>query len=741
MKVKIKMRIAFHIIRALVTASLATLAVAQEVSITDPGLNAAVREALQKPSGPLTEQDLLSLTVLNAHDRKISSLAGLEAARNLSTLLLFSNHLTNFFLPALTNLAVLDLSGNSLVNVSLPGGMTKLFSLVMAGNTLTQLTLPGDLTRLEELDLNGNQLTRFNLPTNLTSLSVLDLGFNSLTNVSLPGGLTNLDLLRLSENSLTNFTVPTGLNRLTQLSLDQNQLASFTLPAGLTNLHVLDLFFNQLTNLNLPADLRNLISLDLDYNRLTSPNLPANLTGLSFFRARSNLLTNFNPPADMTALSFLDLGENQLGSVNLPTGLGRLINLRLSGNTNLTLPPDLNQLFTLDVLGNQLIGLTLPPGLTNLVNLYLSGNQLTNLTLPPDMTHLTSLVLDGNPLTQLVLSEPEATNLAGTIVTLQNLGIPVFQYPLTVQLKKQLRLEGGAFTFGITGPPGNYTVFSSTNLAEWSELGVSINPLGSILFLDTTAQFSPQKFYRAQLQTPPANMVFVPANTFLMGSATSEVGHKVGEGPQTLVTLSHGFWIGKYEVTQAEYLAVTGENPSGFPGDLNRPVESVSFFAASNYCVLRTAHELAAGRIPPGSHYRLPTEAEWECAARADTTTRFYYGDDPDLTGLTNFAWFGAHNGITTHPVGQKEPNAWGLYDMAGNVWEWCQDWYGNYPGGSVTDPQGPSTNPIGWKVIRGGAWESSEFDCRSANRWFEGASPFISDFIIGFRVVLAADP
>jgi formylglycine-generating enzyme required for sulfatase activity len=226
-----------------------------------------------------------------------------------------------------------------------------------------------------------------------------------------------------------------------------------------------------------------------------------------------------------------------------------------------------------------------------------------------------------------------------------------------------------------------------------------------------------------------------------MGSPNNEVGHQADEGPQTSVTLSHGFWIGKYEVTQREYLAVTGENPSGFPGDLDRPVESVSFFAASNYCFLRTAQDQAAGRIPLFAHYRLPTEAEWECAARAGTTTRFHYGDDPDLTSLSNFAWFGAHNGITTHPVGQKEPNAWGLYDMEGNVWEWCQDWYGNYPGGSLTDPQGPATNPIGFKVIRGGAWESSEFDCRSASRWFEGAHPFISDFIIGFRVVLATQP
>jgi len=108
------------------------------------------------------------------------------------------------------------------------------------------------------------------------------------------------------------------------------------LPAGVTNLHVLDLFFNQLTNLNLPADLRNLLDLDLDNNQLTSLNLPANLTGLVFLRARSNQLTNFNLPSDLTGLTLLDIGENQLRSVNLPVGLGHLINLRISGNTNLT---------------------------------------------------------------------------------------------------------------------------------------------------------------------------------------------------------------------------------------------------------------------------------------------------------------------------------------------------------------------------------------------------------------------
>ncbi len=636
--------------------SLISSAGAQNVSIPDPGLEAAVRTALNKPAGPLIEQDMLRLTVLNASNRNIKNLAGLETARNLNTLLIFSNQITSYSLATLTNLVFLDLSANSLTNVSLPSGMSKLFSLLVENNPLTQIALPNDLGQLEELLLNNNRLTSLNLPPSLRGLGVLDLGFNALTNLSLPVGLTNLDLLRINDNSLKSCSLPPGLTRLTQLYLDHNQLNGFTLPASMTNLRVLDLSFNLLTDLNLPAQQRGLISLELDNNRLSS--------------------------------------------------------------------------------------LSLPQGLTNLVFLDVSANLLTNLTLPPDMNRLTSLNLSANPLTQFVLSAPQAaSNLATLIATLEGSGVQVSTYPVTIQLIPVSPPPFAAFQFSITGPPGDYSILISTNLSDWTVLGSARIPLGRIVINDTLAQFSPQKFYRAIRQIDPTNMIFFPPNTFIMGSPGSEVGHRPDEAPQTSVTLSHGFWIGKYEVTQAEYLAVTGMNPSGFPGNLNRPVERVSFFAASNYCVLLTQREQAAGRIPLFARYRLPTEAEWECAARAGTTTRFYYGEDPDLSSLSNFAWFGAHDGITTHPVGEKQPNAAGLYDMEGNVWEWCQDWYGGFPGGSVTDPQGPATNPIGNKVIRGGAWESFEFDCRSASRGIEAASPFISDFILGFRVVLATDP
>ena len=177
-----------------------------------------------------------------------------------------------------------------------------------------------------------------------------------------------------------------------------------------------------------------------------------------------------------------------------------------------------------------------------------------------------------------------------------------------------------------------------------------------------------------------------------------------------------------------------GRNPSSFPAQTNRPVETVSWFDATNYCARRTQQDLAAGRIPPGSYYRLPSEAEWEYACRAGTTTRFYYGDDPGYANLANYAWYVANSGNSTHPVNQKLPNAWGLYDIAGNVWEWCQDWYAPaYPGGRVTDPPGPDTGSN--RVLRGGDWFSFAWYCRSASRSFTHPASAFS--VIGFRVVL----
>ncbi len=230
-------------------------------------------------------------------------------------------------------------------------------------------------------------------------------------------------------------------------------------------------------------------------------------------------------------------------------------------------------------------------------------------------------------------------------------------------------------------------------------------------------------------------LAWIPSGTFVMGSPDAEPERFSNEGPLTSVTLTRGFWMSKFEVTQREYLAVLGANPSYCSGDLDRPVESVSWSEAKDYCAGLTVQERQAGRLPAGYLYRLPTEAEWEYACRAGTTNRFSHGDDSDYSGLAQYAWYDHLGGNTTHPVGGKRPNAWGLYDMHGNVGEWCLDWDGAYRGGSVTDPA-PSFGS--GTVARGGGWPYPGRSCRSAFR--DGFYPGFKSNYLGFRPVLAPE-
>ena len=750
----------------LVLAGLVGASLAQEVSIPDAGLNAAVRATLQITNAPLTQQDMLALTNLDASRRNVRSLAGLETASNLVSLDLQINLLTNLTVPTgLTKLKVLDLSSNPLTNVFLPATLTNLTSLTIEAAALTSLNLPAGLATLTNLDLENNSMASFDLPSNLSRLVALDLGFNLLGNFSLPAGLTNLSTFYFAGNPLTNVILPDDLIRMTELNLSQNLLTDFTLPSGMTNLEELDLAFNQLANVKLPDDLGHLTELELDFNRLASLDLPA-LPNLGSLHLRANLFTNFNLTTELPVLTYLDvsespltsfalsvplnelttlrLSENRLASLVLPAGLTNLVTLNLNSNlsTNLVLPSDLGRLDTLLLGGNQFTSITLPSGLTNLTGLFLTGDQLTNITLPPDMTKLVDFGFLGNPLTTFVLPEPlaETTNIADAIASLEGEGIPIYRYPIEPQLVRPRPLVG-AFQFGLAGPPGVYSVLASTDLAAWTGLSAVTNRLGAIDFVDTQANLAPQRFYRSALQAAPTNMVFIPPGTFTMGSPSNYLDASSNERPQTIVTLTHGFWIAKTEVTQGEYLAVTGENPSDFPGDLSRAISSVTWSDATNYCAKLTERELAVGRILPGSHYRLPTESEWECAARAGTATRFSYGDDPFYLRTTNYAWFIdlGHPDLIVHPVGQKLPNPWGLYDMAGNVWEWCQDWYGEPVGGVQTDPTGPASNAQGLKVMRGGAYDYPNSSCRSASRLFRFFNMPDSD--VGFRVVLVVEP
>lgn len=187
------------IVALLIFSSMVITTPAQEVFIPDPDLNAAIREALQKPAGPITQQDMLNLTDLNACCRNVTSLAGLETASNLAVLTIQFNQLTSFSLPAgLTKLNTLDISSNPLTDCILPSGLTNLTTLLMEGDGLTNLTLPGGMTHLIRIELAENNFTSLNLPEGLTNLTILDLASNQITSLTLPPDITKLNSLILA---------------------------------------------------------------------------------------------------------------------------------------------------------------------------------------------------------------------------------------------------------------------------------------------------------------------------------------------------------------------------------------------------------------------------------------------------------------------------------------------------------------------------------------------------------------
>jgi formylglycine-generating enzyme required for sulfatase activity len=267
-------------------------------------------------------------------------------------------------------------------------------------------------------------------------------------------------------------------------------------------------------------------------------------------------------------------------------------------------------------------------------------------------------------------------------------------------------------------------------------------------FVFTTHEFSPRIFYEQLITTRLAKLtliakesqrldsrkvvpsftnsigmefVLIPAGTFLMGTPTEQVDAIAGgdqadrdwienETPQHQVEISQPFYLGRYQVTQVQWESMMGNNPSTFESYSQCPVENVFWDDVQVFMQKLSEQE--------GRQYRLPTEAEWEYACRAGSSTVYYFGND--VAQLSEYAWYEANSDGQTHPVGQKLPNAWGLYDMHGNVWEWVLDWYDEYYYRTSlhTDPQGPE--PGSFRVIRGGSWGSAAQNARSANRgWY----------------------
>jgi formylglycine-generating enzyme required for sulfatase activity len=232
-------------------------------------------------------------------------------------------------------------------------------------------------------------------------------------------------------------------------------------------------------------------------------------------------------------------------------------------------------------------------------------------------------------------------------------------------------------------------------------------------------------------------MVFIPQGDFVMGALEDDRDAYSEEESCHKVTLTKDFWIGKYAVTQSLWKSVLGANPLGLK-ITNQPVEQVSWFDAVNFANklselegLEPAYTINGDDVScnwNAKGFRLPTEAEWECSARAGESFK-YAGS----SNVAEVAWYAYNSGRETHPVGQRKPNGFGLYDMSGNVWEWVWDWYGAYSSVSQSDPTGVSTGSN--RVLRGGAWSRSLYGTRASDR--NRSSPTYRNNSFGFRLVL----
>lgn len=241
-------------------------------------------------------------------------------------------------------------------------------------------------------------------------------------------------------------------------------------------------------------------------------------------------------------------------------------------------------------------------------------------------------------------------------------------------------------------------------------------------------------------------LVYVAPGTFKMGEPKDG---RDNEKPVHGVTLTQGYWIGKYEVTQYEYEKIMGNNPSVFKGN-TKPVDGVSWYNAVIFCQKLTKRERASGCLPAGYEYCLPTEAQWEFAARGGAESKAYKFSGGN--NLDSLAWFYENSGnarlseewdvdnldkneCRPHDVGTKTANELGIHDMLGNVWEWCSNWYEDYPDSNVVDPVGAESSSC--RVLRGGSWRSTANLCRIAIRHTD--SPNSGHYQMGFRIVMVS--
>ena len=463
--------------------------------------------------------------------------------------------------------------------------------------------------------------------------------------------------------------------------------------------------------------------------------------------------TILDPPIDVLAydasgetITITDCAESASGALEIPsiiegksvTSIGELAFFKCTSVTSVTIPDSVTSIE---------------------IGAFLLCTSLTSVIFHGDAPTIGLRVFSDVSPDAIVTIQATATGFGSTFgglpVVIVGGGTPIPDLP-HVEKGLNVSRSGSSINITIETEIGvGYQLQQSSELIEWEDDGEVIAGEGNkVSFLREKAEnhrfwrvlvvgvepepVAPRLTKSITIEDIGLELLPISAGTFTMGSSASEEARNRDEGPRTEVTLTKDFWLGKTEVTQGQWEAIRGSNPSEFKG-ADRPVETVSWDEVMQFCRNLTARERAAGRLLDGYAYTLPTEAEWEYACRAGTTTRFSYGDDLDYSQLGDYAWYSENSRDRTHDVGGKLANAWGLHDMYGNVWEWCWDRESHYPGGSVTDPSGSSLGTL--RVIRGGAANSDGGVLRSAYRNWLSPDFRYSRNDVGFRVALVQSP
>ena len=430
------LRFAASIAATLLVLAQASECAGQAIVISDPNLEQAIREALNKPSGDLTTDDLQGLTALYATNRSISTLEGFTSA---------------------SNLVVLDLSYNALSSVSLGPGFPQLSLAKFRGNGLTNFAATGLLPSLAQLELSENLITNVAFLQQTPLMMYLELDYNELSEFDPAPGLAGLIWLNLAFNYIQNLDFVSRLPQLQDLFLDDNGLTNVVFPGPLTNLTYLTLDVNRISDLTFLTLLPNLERLDL----------------------AANFAESYIFPVGLTNLAFLNLGENHL--------------------TNVVFSPDLTNLTTLYIDDNRFTDLPDLLPLYSVQSLDLKLNQFSQITIPYSLTNLTSLRVEPNPLNQLILPEVIATNSLATLVNdLTNGGVSVLMYPFPPLLAGATKDASGSFQFELHGPPGIYDILNSTNATSWSLNGRATNPTVSVSY--TNSAVLGAGYFRARLE-------------------------------------------------------------------------------------------------------------------------------------------------------------------------------------------------------------------------------------------------